>query len=127
MPAPAAPLIQPHPPSADFADMMEVDDVDISSPVDEVQSIQRSTKVTAHVKNIERVQWQSRPPIFESSDSDSTSEEQDYIDDRSEESSGSESDGSSESQLDEDNGFLLAWELWGEEFEREAHSLGVLS
>jgi hypothetical protein len=124
LPAPAAPFFQPSPPSADFADPMEVDN---TGPADELRNIRQSTRVTPRAKNIEQVRWRHRPPVVESSDSDSMSEEQGDMDDCTEESSGSESDGYSESQLYEDGGFLSAWELLGEEFEREAHSLGVPS
>jgi hypothetical protein len=36
-----------------------------------------------------------------------------------------DSDLDSTSEFDKDDGYLSAWELLGEDFEREAHSLGA--
>ena len=82
--------------------------------------VRRSIRVTARAPSIERVRWRSHRTAVESSDSDTRTESSDSSDSlTSDESDDSDTDSEDES------GGLTAWELLGEEFEREAHSLGI--
>jgi len=80
----------------------------------------RSTRVTARAPSIEQVRWRSHRTAVESSDSDTRMESSDSSDSLTSDES-DDSDTDSEDEL----GGLTAWELLGEEFEREAHSLGT--
>ena len=124
------PVLTPHPSQsdadlADFADEpMHIDDKVSQAHILQDVPLRRSTRVTTRAPHIERVRWRSRSPLIESSDSDSVPEEGDDSL-SSDNSPDSDSDSDSSSEFAEDNGFLSAWELLGEDFEREAHSLGA--
>ena len=82
----------------------------------------RSTRVTACAPSIEQVRWWSHHATLESSDSDTNTGTSDSSDSLpSDESDDSDSD----LDLEDESGGLTAWELLGEDFEREAHSLGA--
>ena len=105
------PVLTPHPSQSDadltdFADEpMHIDNEVSQAHILQDVPLRRSTQVTTRAPHIEQVRWRSRSPLIESSDSDSDSD--------------------SSSEFAEDNRFLSAWELLGEDFEREAHSLGA--
>ena len=121
------PLSQSGTPPADLViDPMDADDVDVDhmevDPDFHHLQPRRSTRVSAHAPHLEQVRWRSQSPAIDSSDSDTASEDSSSSD----ESQGSDLNSHSSSEFPEDDGYLSAWELLGEDFKREAHSLGTI-
>ena len=104
--------------------VMDRDDTTHTEFEQELQDIEprRSTRVAARAPYLERVRWRSDRPAIVDSD-ESSSEEIEESGSSSDETPESDSE-SSASGVDEEDGYLSAWELLGEDFEREAHSLG---
>ena len=104
--------------------VMDRDDTTHTEFEQELQDIEprRSTRVAARAPYLERVRWRSDRPAIVDSD-ESSSEEIEESGSSSDETPESDSE-SSASGVDEEDGYLSAWELLEEDFEREAHSLG---
>lgn len=89
----------------------------------ENQPPRQSTRVAARAPNLENFRWQdgaSQPSVSDETSEPSNEDNSDSEDDDSDD------DEDEASECDPDDDLLSAWELLGEEFEREAHSLGLL-
>lgn len=82
-----------------------------------------STRVTTRVSHLEEYRWcTQRNKTFPTSDSESSSLDDEESD--SNPDTPSEFDLESDDESEDGDGVITAWELLGDDFAREAHSLG---